>query len=148
MVFLFGVYAFWNVVAGQMGIFMPRVYASAGVESPIEQNLLQVLLWGCTVASTYFGFMKLADRYSRRLLYIIGAALGIFAWLLLVYVEATMPVLILFAVSWGVAAGVGAQAFHGVWAPRTQGKSLEQIELERYGDNSLTTPDAVVAGRV
>ena len=51
---LFGVYAFWNVVAGQMGIFMPRVYAPAGVESTTEQNLLQILPWGCTVASTYF----------------------------------------------------------------------------------------------
>jgi len=195
MLFLFGVYAFWGVVAGQMGIFMPRVYATAGVESPIQQNLLQVLLWGCTVASTYFGFMKLADRFNRRVLYIVGAGLGIFAWLLLVYVEVTLPVLILFAVSWGVAAGMGAQAFYGVWAgelfatpyrasaqgvlffvarisvgvlsywfptllvtiglaklglvmiallgvaavvgglwaPKTQGKTLEQIEVERYG---------------
>jgi inositol transporter-like SP family MFS transporter len=38
------VYAFWNVVVGQMGIFMPRVYAPAGVEGPTEQNLLQILL--------------------------------------------------------------------------------------------------------
>ena len=70
--------------------------------------------------------MKLADKYSRRMLYIVGAALGIFAWLLLVYVEVTLPVLLLFAVSRGVAAVVG-------WAPNTQGKSLEQIEVERYG---------------
>ena len=208
MFFLFGVYTFWNVVAGQMGIFMPRVYAAAGVQSPVEQNLLQVLLWGCTVASTYFGFMKLADKYSRRMLYAVGAGLGIFAWLLLVYVEATLPVLLLFAVSWGVAAGVGAQAFYGVWAgelfatpyrasaqgvlffaarisvgllsywfptllvtigvaklglimiglllvsavvgtlwaPNTQGKTLEQIELERYGAEE--TAADLVAGRV
>ena len=72
-------YVFWNVVAGQMGIFTPRVYAPAGVESTTEQNLLQILPWGCTVASTYFGFMKLADKYSRRMLYIVGAAPGIFA---------------------------------------------------------------------
>lgn len=210
MLFLFGVYAFWNVVAGQMGIFMPRVYATAGVQSPIEQNLLQVLLWGCTVASTYFGFMKLADKYSRRMLYIIGAGLGIFAWLLLVYVEVTLPVLVLFAVSWGVAAGIGAQAFYGVWAgelfatpyrasaqgvlffaarisvgllsywfptllvtiglaklglimiallgvaavvgglwaPKTQGKTLEQIEVERYGTFIDASPAELVPDRV
>ena len=210
MLFLFGVYAFWNVVAGQMGIFMPRVYATAGVQSPIEQNLLQVLLWGCTVASTYFGFMKLADKYSRRMLYIIGAGLGIFAWLLLVYVEVTLPVLVLFAVSWGVAAGIGAQAFYGVWAgelfatpyrasaqgvlffaarisvgllsywfptllvtiglaklglimiallgvaavvgglwaPKTQGKTLEQIEVERYGMFIDASPAELVSDRV
>jgi inositol transporter-like SP family MFS transporter len=210
MVFLFGVYAFWNVVAGQMGIFMPRVYQTAGVQSPTEQNLLQVLLWGCTVASTYFGFMKLADRYSRRMLYIVGAGLGIFAWLLLVYVQVSLPVLLLFAVSWGVAAGIGAQAFYGVWAgelfatpyrasaqgvlffaarisvgllsywfptllvtiglaklglvmigllmvsavagglwaPHTQGKTLEQIEVERYGTFIDAAPDPLVPEKV
>ena len=41
-------------------------------------------------------------------------------------VEVSLPVLLLFAVSQGVAAVVG-------WAPNTQGKSLEQIEVERYG---------------
>ena len=60
--------------------------------------------------------MKLADKYSRRMLYIVGAGLGIFAWLPLVYVEVTLPVLVLFAVSWGVAAGVGVQALYGAWA--------------------------------
>ncbi len=66
LLFLVGVYALWNLVAGQMGIFMPRVYESAGVESATEQNLLQVLLWSCTVLATYFGFMKFGDRISRR----------------------------------------------------------------------------------
>lgn len=205
LLFLFGVYGGWNVVAGQMGIFMPRVYETAGVESSTEQNLLQVLLWSCTVLATYFGFMLLADKISRRLLYIVGAALGIFAWVLLVFANATLPILLLFAVSWGISAGIGAQAFYAlwtselfatpyrasaqgvlffavrlaigllsyffptmlatqgvpavglvmigllafalivgaIWAPRTQGKSLQEIERERYGEvvsAELTTP--------
>src|SRR5690606_5556740 len=53
LLFLFGVYGFWGVVAGQAGIFMPRVYAAAGVESVVEQDLLQVLVWACTVIGTY-----------------------------------------------------------------------------------------------
>ena len=196
LLFLFFVYGGWNVVAGQMGIFMPRVYETAGVESATEQNLLQALLWACTVAATYFGFMLLGDRVSRRLLYVVGAALGIVAWVLLVFAEATLPVLLLFAVSWGVSAGIGAQAFYAlwtselfatpyrasaqgvlffavrvaigllsyffptllatrgvpfvglimigllalalvvgaIWTPDTRGKSLEQIETERYGE--------------
>jgi len=115
LLFLFFVYGGWNVVAGQMGIFMPRVYETAGVESATEQNLLQALLWACTVAATYFGFMLLGDKVSRRLLYVVGAALGIVAWVLLVFAEATLPVLLLFAVSWGVSAGIGAQAFYALW---------------------------------
>ena len=38
LLFLFGVYGFWNLVAGQAGIFMPRVYDAAGVSSPAGQN--------------------------------------------------------------------------------------------------------------
>ncbi len=72
-----GIYLFWNTVAGQAGIFMPRVYDTAGLHSAVQQNLLQVLVWGCTVAATYFGFMRFADHMSQRLLYVIGAALGI-----------------------------------------------------------------------
>lgn len=196
LLFLFGIYGFWGICAGQMGIFMPRVYATAGVSNPVEQNLLQVLLWACTVLATWLGFMRYGDRISRRVLYSAGAALGIIAWILLVFVQVTLPVLLLFAVCWGVSAGIGAQAFYSVWAselfatpyrasaqgvlfcaarvaigllsyffptmlasqgvpavgllmigllavallvgaiwaPRTQGKSLGEIEIERYGE--------------
>lgn len=196
LLFLIGVYSLWNLVAGQMGIFMPRVYATAGVESPASQNLLQVLLWMVTVIVTYVGFMLLGDRMDRRILYGIGAALGIAAWLVLVFAHVTMPLLILFAVLWGASAGIGAQAFYALWtaemfatryrataqgvlffvarilvgvlsyffpvlletrgvpfvgvlmiaflvvsllvgvigAPDTRGKSLEQIERERFGE--------------
>ncbi|MFJ4761167.1 MFS transporter [Kocuria marina] len=116
LLFLTGVYALWNLVAGQMGIFMPRVYETAGVESAAQQNLLQVLLWTLTVLATYFGFMRYGDRVDRRLLYGIGAVLGIVAWLLLVFAHVTMPALILFAALWGISAGIGAQAFYALWA--------------------------------
>lgn len=115
LLFLFGVYGFWGVVAGQAGIFMPRVYAAAGVESVVEQDLLQVLVWGCTVVGTYFGFMQFADRMSRRLLYTIGAVLGIAGWLALVFAPPGTMSLIVFAVTWGIASGIGAQAFYGLW---------------------------------
>lgn len=195
LLFLFGVYGFWGITAGQAGIFMPRVYAAAGVTSPVQQDVLQIIVWGFTVLATFFGFQLLADKVSRRWLYTGGAALGVFAWLLLAFATPSFPVLATFAVCWGISAGVGAQAFYGlwagelfatpyrasaqgvlffaarfaigilsfffpvllashgistvgiimvillaaalvigaIWAPRTQGKTLEQIELERYG---------------
>ncbi|GAA3547846.1 MFS transporter [Amycolatopsis ultiminotia] len=207
LLFLFGIYGFWNVVAGQMGIFMPRVYQTAGVASAAEQNLLQVLMWAVTALSTYFGFMRLGDRVSTRLLYTVGAALGIVAWVLLVFVNVSLPVLLLFAVCWGISAGIGSQAFYALWtselfatryrasaqgvlffaariavgllsyyfptmlanqgvpavgmvmlgllvlalaigalwAPRTQGRTLQDIETERYGElppPAAKTPDA------
>ena len=117
LLFLFGVYGLWGIVAGQAGIFMPRIYDSAGLHSVIAQDLLQVLLWGCTVAATFFGFMAWADRISQRLLYAGGAALGVVGWLVLVFLgSAGLPALLAFAVLWGVSCGIGAQAFYGLWA--------------------------------
>jgi MFS transporter, SP family, inositol transporter len=115
LLFLFGVYGFWNLVAGQAGIFMPRVYDTAGVSSPAAQNALQVLVWGCTTLATWFGFMRLGDRVSRRGLYLLGAAMGMVAWTLLSYLPGTLFVLLAFAVIWGLSAGIGAQAFYSVW---------------------------------
>ncbi len=115
LLFLFGVYGFWNLVAGQAGIFMPRVYAATGVREPVHQYLLQVLLWGCTVAGTYFGFMLFADRMSRRVLYAGGAALGIAGWTALVFAPPGWISLLAFAIAWGTSAGIGAQAFYGLW---------------------------------
>lgn len=196
LLFLGGIYLFWNTVAGQAGIFMPRVYDTAGLHSAVQQNLLQVLVWGCTVLATYFGFMGLADRMSQRLLYVIGAALGIVGWIVLVaFTDSGVPTMLIFAVLCGVSSGIGAQAFYSlwtselfatpyrasaqgvmffvvrtgtgrlsyffptmlavtglngvglllvglltialvigaVWAPQTRGKTLKQIEAERYG---------------
>jgi inositol transporter-like SP family MFS transporter len=197
LLFLGGIYLFWNTVAGQAGIFMPRVYDTAGLHSPVAQNMLQVLVWGCTVAATYFGFMRYGDRMSQRLLYVIGAALGIVGWIVLVaFTDGGVPTMLVFAILWGVSSGLGAQAFYSlwaselfatpyrasaqgvmfcvvrsftgllsyffptllvaigltgvgllliglltvaliigaVWAPETRGKTLQQIEIERYGD--------------
>ncbi len=117
LLFLGGIYLFWNTVAGQAGIFMPRVYDTAGLHSPVAQNLLQVLVWGCTVAATNFGFMRYADRVSQRLLYLGGAALGIVGWIVLVaFTDGGVPTMLAFAVLWGVSAGIGAQAFYSLWA--------------------------------
>lgn len=195
LLFLLGVYGLWNTVAGQAGIFQPRVYAAAGVESATQQNLLQVLVWVLTAAATYFGFMKCGDKVSRRWLYFAGALLGVVAWVVLIFAPPGAFSLLFYAVAWGISAGIGAQAFYGlwtaelfatkyrasaqgvlfmlarvmvgllslvfpvlltsmglaklglliigllvaalligtIWAPETRGKTLEEIELARYG---------------
>lgn len=196
MGFLFGVYGLWGIVAGQAGIFMPRIYDAAGVHGVIAQDLLQVLVWGLTAIATWFGFMRYADRVPQRALYGVGAALGVAGWVVLVFFGVIgVPALVVFAVLWGVSCGIGAQAFYGlwtselfatpyrasaqgvlffacrsvigvlsfffpvllshvgllvvgsaligtlglalvigvIWAPATQGKTLREIEVERYG---------------
>ncbi|WP_347040418.1 MFS transporter [Glutamicibacter halophytocola] len=178
---------------------------AAGVESATQQNLLQVLVWMLTAAATYFGFMKYGDRVSRRWLYFAGALLGIVAWAVLIFVPPGAFSPLFYAVAWGISAGIGAQAFYGlwtaelfatryrasaqgmlfmlarvmvgllslvfpvlltsmgleklgllilgllaaalligtIWAPETRGKSLEEIEVARYG--KLVAPHKVDA---
>src|SRR5581483_3352968 len=61
---LIGIYLFWNLTAGAMGYFMPYIYQNVGGLTGTQANLLQVLLWSLTVATTYFVFMKFGDKYS------------------------------------------------------------------------------------
>ncbi|QXE00375.1 MFS transporter [Terribacillus sp. DMT04] len=116
LMLLVGIYVFWNLVAGVMGYFMPYIYETVGGLSASQANLLQGFLWTLTVAGTYFVFIKLGDRVNRKLLYGIGAAMGIAAWLVLTFGGMGMFELFTFVVLWGIAAGFGAQAFYGLWA--------------------------------
>ena len=205
---LLGIYFFWNLTAGAMGYFMPYIYENVGGLSTAQANLLQAFLWMFTVIVTYFIFMKLGDKYSRKLIFGIGAAMGIIAWVILTFMPMTWPTLIAFVVLWGSAAGIGAQAFYALWtgelfptryrataqglmyfivrtgiaiwsfilptlmfnlgfkvagivmiiflvihmiiglalAPKTQGKTLQQIEEERYGDIVPEDPKVTFKG--
>lgn len=199
LILLLGIYLFWNLTAGAMGYFMPYIYENVGGLSTAQANGLQSVLWTFTVITTYFGFMKLADKYSRKLIFGIGAIMGVVAWIILTVSPMTWPTLIAFVLLWGSAAGIGAQAFYALWttelfptryrataqgimyfivragiaiwsfvlptlmdklgfvvagvvmivfliihaiigivmAPNTQGKTLQEIEKERYGDEAM-----------
>ncbi|MDU5951259.1 MAG: MFS transporter, partial [Paenibacillus macerans] len=113
IVLLLGIYCFWNLVAGVMGYFMPYIYQRVGGLTSAQANLLQAFLWILTVASTYFVFIKFGDKANRKVLYGIGAFMGIAAWAILSFGGMGMAELLAFVVLWGVAAGFGAQAFYG-----------------------------------
>ncbi|SFO90454.1 MFS transporter [Salibacterium halotolerans] len=113
---LVGIYLFWNLTSGAMGYFMPYIFENVGGLSNESANLLQAVLWFFTVVLTYFGFMLLGDKMSRRLLFSIGAVAGIAAWVMLTFAGMSWPVLITFVILWGGSAGIGAQAFYGLWA--------------------------------
>ncbi|UQZ81278.1 putative metabolite transport protein CsbC [Paenibacillus konkukensis] len=206
---LLGIYMFWNLTAGAMGFFMPYIYETVGGISANHANLLQSVLWIFTVLASYFIFMRLGDKKNRRMLFAVSAVMGIAAWLLLTFMNMSIPVLLVFVLLWGVAAGFGAQAFYGLWAgelfptryraraqgimfffarlavavwslimptlitklgfaaagmimiaflvvsavigivfaPNTQGKTLAQIERERYGEKTEERSDTRVSGR-
>lgn len=116
IVFLLGIYLFWNLVSGAMGFFMPYVYVQAGGLTNVQANLLQVVLWACTAAGTYFGFAKLGDRVNHRTLYGLGAIGEILSWVDLTFGGMNWASLIIFVVLWGLSAGLGAQAWFSLWS--------------------------------
>lgn len=116
ILFLVGVYMFWNLVAGAMGFFMPYVYETVGGLTNTQANLLQAVLWILTAAATYYGFARLGDRVSHRWLFFVGAAMALASWVVLTYVGMSWLGLWTFVVLWGISAGIGAQAFYALWS--------------------------------
>ena len=76
VLFLIGVYMFWNLVAGAMGFFMLFVYETVGDLSNLQANLLQAVLWIFTALAGYFGFAMYGDKVSHRGFYFVGACNG------------------------------------------------------------------------
>ncbi|HCY9414035.1 TPA: MFS transporter [Listeria monocytogenes] len=116
VLFIVGVYLFWNLVAGAMGFFMPFVYETVGGLSNTQANLLQAVLWILTAASTYFGFAKFGDRVSHRGLFFVGALMAVASWVVLTFVGMSWVGLWTFVILWGISAGIGAQAFYALWS--------------------------------
>lgn len=116
LLFLIGVYMFWNLVAGAMGFFMPYVYETVGGLTNMQANLLQAVLWILTALGTYVGFAKFGDRANHRIFYFVGAAMAAASWIVLTYAGMNWTSLWLFVILWGVSAGIGAQAWYALWA--------------------------------
>lgn len=116
ILFLLGVYLFWNLVSGAMGFFMPYVYVQAGGLTNTQANMLQVGLWLCTALGTYYGFSHFGDLINQRLLFAIGGIGEIIAWGVLTYGGMNWACLIAFIILWGLSAGLGAQAWYSLWS--------------------------------
>ena len=118
IVFLLGVYLFWNLAAGTMGFFMPLIYQTVGGVSAQSANLLQAGLFGCTAIGTYFIFMRLGDKVSRRGLYALAAIMAIGAWSIFLIPASSMKpsMLVIFVIVNGLSFGFGQQPFYQLWA--------------------------------
>ncbi|WP_445324028.1 hypothetical protein [Pseudogracilibacillus sp. ICA-222130] len=49
IILLLGIYLFWNLTTGATGYFMPYIYENVGGLTNQQANLLQSILWICTV---------------------------------------------------------------------------------------------------
>ncbi|WP_182187414.1 MFS transporter [Pectinatus frisingensis] len=197
VLFLCGVYSVWNLCASTWGFFMPYIYEHVGNLSNSMSQLMSVGSFVISFVGTYFIFMQLGDKVSRRLLYTIIGGIYVIGWGVWVLPPdmLSMWMLIMFTIFAGINNGSGQQAFYQlwcselfptkyrataqgltffitriaaavwgfcvpvimnslgfryaamlmvafafiswlvgtIWAPDTNGKTLKQIEIERYG---------------
>jgi len=115
LLFLAGMYGFWNLWAGYNGFFTPYL---------IRANHLPA--WAATVLpASYFAigmvsilgiFMTLSDRVNQRLLFGISAALHVVGMALLAVFGFRLEVVIAHIVVMGIAGGFGAQSFFQLWS--------------------------------
>ena len=143
LLLLIGVYMVWNLAAGTMGGLLPYIYNKAGGVGTTTANLLTALLFVTSCLATFFVFMTLADKYSRRVIFCVVASLFVLAWgaffipasftgttVTITNVMFTSPdgevwhpsftlgILVLIGVSilMGINNGSGQQAFYQMWA--------------------------------
>lgn len=117
ILFLAGIYVSWNFVASVMGFFQPHIYETAGGLSNGQANMLSAIQWLVIVAVTYFGFAMWVDKVNQRWLYFFGTAIGIVAWLILIFVGIKDHLALwTFTILWGIQGGMSVQAFYALWA--------------------------------
>lgn len=176
---------------------MPYIFENVGKLSNSMSQLMSVGSFVISFVGTYFIFMRLGDKMSRRLLYAIIGGIYVIAWGVWVLPPEmlAMWMLVMFTIFAGINNGSGQQAFYQLWsselfptkyrataqgltffitrilaavwgfsvpiimttfgfryaamlmvafafiswlvgvigAPKTEGKTLKQIEIERYG---------------
>jgi inositol transporter-like SP family MFS transporter len=116
ILFLAGMYGFWNLWAGTNGFFFPFILRTVGDQSQGMSVALQAGGFVLSMLSIYFIFMKLADRVNQRLLFGISAVMQIAGMMLLALFPLTLPIAMLHIFMMQVGGGFGAQSFFQLWS--------------------------------
>jgi len=116
MLFLIGMYGFWNLWAGTNGFFFPYILRTVGGQSQQASVALQGLTFGLGMVSIWFVFMKLSDRVNQRALFLVSALMQVGGMTLLAVLPLTGPVAVVHVVVMAVAMGFGAQSFFQLWS--------------------------------
>ncbi|HEY6816779.1 MAG TPA: MFS transporter [Croceibacterium sp.] len=116
ILFLAGMYGFWNLWAGTNGFFFPYILRTVGDQSQGVSVALQAGGFVLSMLSIYFIFMRLADKMSQRLLFGISAVMQIAGMMLLALFPLTLPIAMLHIFMMQVGGGFGAQSFFQLWS--------------------------------
>jgi inositol transporter-like SP family MFS transporter len=122
LIFTAVVYMFWNLAAGTYGFFLPYFLSTIGTESQGASVALQSLWFFTTLLCVVLIFMPFGDGRHRRLIWGVGAACQIVAFLIFVFyplsgtgglnILASIANIILF----GIGAALAGEPFYKVWS--------------------------------
>ncbi len=112
------VYLFWNLAAGTYGIFFPYILRTIGTQSQAVSVALSALSFVLTALAVVLIFMPFSDRShgARRLIFGVGAAMQIVAFVLLLIFPFTIPVIFVNIALFGIGGALAGEPFYKVWS--------------------------------
>lgn len=116
ILFLVGIYGFWNLWAGTNGFFLPYILHTVGGQTQAASVAFQGYNFLIGIASIFFIFMKFSDRFNQRTLFMTSALLQVAGMAMLAVLPLTGPVAFIHITIMAAAGGFGAQSFFQLWS--------------------------------
>jgi inositol transporter-like SP family MFS transporter len=116
ILFLAGMYGFWNLWAGVNGFFFPYIMKTVGGQTQAASLLFNVLNFGLGIVSIFFIFMRYSDKVSQRKMFLVSAMMHVVGMSLLALFPLTTFVALSHVLIMAVAQGFGAQSFFQLWS--------------------------------
>lgn len=116
MLFLIGMYGFWNLWAGTNGFFFPYILRTVGGQSQQASVALQALNFALGIVSILVVFMRYSDKVNQRALFLTSALLQVGGMSLLAIFPLTGAVAIVHVLIMSLSVGFGAQSFFQLWS--------------------------------
>jgi MFS transporter, SP family, inositol transporter len=122
MVFTAVVYTFWNLAAGTYGFFLPYFLRELGATGQAGSVALQCAWFTTTLVFVVLVFMRFGDGRYRRLIWGVGSACQIVAFLIFVFYPldgpqgASIVASIANVFLFGVGAAIAGEPHYKVWS--------------------------------
>ena len=122
MVFTAVVYTFWNLAAGTYGFFLPYFLRELGASGQAGSVALQCAWFTTTLVFVVLVFMRFGDGRYRRLIWGVGSACQIVAFLIFVFYPldgpqgASIVASIANVFLFGIGAAIAGEPHYKVWS--------------------------------
>jgi MFS transporter, SP family, inositol transporter len=122
LVFTATVYTFWGLAAGTYGFFLPYFLRELGASGQAGSVALQCLWFTTTLVFVVLVFMRFGDGRYRRLIWGVGSACQIFAFLIFVFYPldgpqgASIVASIANVVLFGIGAAIAGEPHYKTWS--------------------------------